>query len=135
MRLSHLLCYGSEPELGEHHAHLPSLPAPPSASWPLSRGCKKRLLPPEGVEPVLFGGEHVPHVEAAGVSFVPLLQVLVFGVVTQRHDGGSYWEYWCGSSAVVDWSPADVGKYRPEDGGRSWEGLSQWLSLTRPRPQ
>lgn len=98
----------------------PVPPPPPSNSWPLSRGCKKRLLPPESAEPVRFGGEHLPHVEAAGVSSVPLLQLLVVGVVTQRHDGGGggyweyweYWEHWSGSSAAVDWPPPDVGIYR-----------------------
>lgn len=60
---------------------------PPSSSSPSSSKCLLSL-PPERVEPVLVGLEHVPHAEAAGVSFVPLLQLPVVGIVGERHVGG-----------------------------------------------
>lgn len=50
--------------------------------------CLVCVLQPELAESVLVGIEHLLHVEAARVALVPLLQLLVVGVVVQRHGGG-----------------------------------------------
>lgn len=62
----------------QHHAHLPSPPHRPTMSTFRGSEC---LLQPEFEESVLVGVEHLPHIEAAGVSFGPLVQLLVVGIV------------------------------------------------------
>lgn len=64
-------------ELCQHHAEPSSPPSPPPPSSSPLRQC---LRQPEFAESVLVGIEHVPHVEAAGLLLVPLLQLLVVGV-------------------------------------------------------
>lgn len=65
----------------QHHAHLPFPPHLLHHHVHFYMG-PKCLFQPEFAESVLVGVKHVPHFEAAAVSFEPLIQLLVVGVVS-----------------------------------------------------